>query len=111
MHSIAEFGGVYIGLQLPNSAVDQNNAGKVWDVVKNDGGVAGGHAVYCPAYHTNDPHVNKRTTINCITWGGVQKMTVDFWLKYCDESHTLFGGAWSPKGFNLTRYEADLANL
>lgn len=111
MHSIAEFGGVYIGLQLPNSAMDQNSKGQVWDVVPNDDGIAGGHAVFCPAYHTLDPFVNKRTTINCITWGGVQKMTVDFWDKYCDESHTLLGAAWQPAGFNLKQFETDLSGL
>lgn len=111
MHSIAEFGGVYIGLQVPNSALEQNAKGQVWDVVPDDGGIAGGHAVFCPAYHTLDPYVNKRTTINCITWGGVQKMTVDFWDKYCDESHCLLGAAWQPAGFNLAQFEADLAGL
>ena len=109
MHSIAEFGGVYIGLQIPNSALNQYQAGQVWDVVANDGGIAGGHAVYCPAYHTLDPNVSKKTTITCITWGGLQKMTVDFWDKYCDESHTLFGAAWQPAGVNLAALRADLA--
>src|SRR5208337_1218983 len=101
MHSIAEFGGVYIGLQLPNSSITQNQNGQVWDVVPNDGGVAGGHAVFCPAYHTFDPFVSRRTTITCITWGGLQKMTVDFWDKYCDESHCLLACAWQPSGVNL----------
>lgn len=39
--SIAFFGGVYIGLQLPVSAQRQTE----WAVVPNDGGVWGGHAV------------------------------------------------------------------
>jgi len=109
MHSIAEFGGVYIGLQLPNSAMTQTQNGQMWDVVADDGGIAGGHAVFCPAYHTLDPFANRRTTINCITWGGIQKMTVDFWDKYCDESHTLLASAWQPAGVNLAGLRADLA--
>jgi hypothetical protein len=109
MHSIAEFGGVYIGLQVPYSALDQNQKGQVWDVVADDGGIAGGHAVFCPAYHTLDPNVGRRTTINCITWGGIQKMTVDFWDKYCDESHTLLAAAWQPAGVKLAALRADLA--
>ena len=111
MHSIAEFGGVYIGLQLPNSAVTQNQNGQIWDVAENDGGIAGGHAVYCPAYHFKDPTAAEATTITCITWGGLQKMTVAFWDKYCDESHTLLGAAWDPAGFDLTQLEADLATV
>jgi hypothetical protein len=112
MHSIAEFGGVYIGLQLPNSAMTQNENGQVWDVVENDGGIAGGHAVFCPAYHVKDSAVSGNpTTITCITWGGLQKMTEAFWDKYCDESHTLLGAAWTPAGIDLAQLEADLATV
>ena len=109
MHSIAEFGGVYIGFQVPNSAMTQFQNGQVWDVVANDGGIAGGHAVFCPAYHTQDPTYNKETTITCITWGQKQKMTVAFWEKYCDESHTLLAASWQPVGVNLAGLRADLA--
>jgi hypothetical protein len=111
MQSIAEFGGVYIGLQLPNSALTQNQNGQVWDVVPDDGGIAGGHAVYCPAYHVKDPTANGATTVTCITWGMLQKMTVAFWDKYTDESHTLLGAAWQPKGFNIAQLKADLASV
>jgi hypothetical protein len=109
MHSIAEFGGVYIGFQVPNSAMTQFQNGEVWDVVPDDGGIAGGHAVFCPAYHTLDPTYNKETTITCITWGQKQKMTMAFWEKYCDESHTLLAAAWQPVGVNLAALRADLA--
>jgi hypothetical protein len=109
MHSIAEFGGVYIGFQVPQSAMDQFQNGQIWDVVQNDGGIVGGHAVFCPAYHTLDPTQGNKTTITAITWGQKQKMTVDFWLKYCDESHTLLAAAWQPVGVNLAALRADLA--
>jgi hypothetical protein len=109
MHSIAEFGLVYLGFQLPNSAMTQFQNGQVWDVVANDGGIAGGHAVIAPAYHTEDPTYNKETTITCITWGQKQKMTVAFWEKYVDESHTLLAAAWQPAGVNLVGLRADLA--
>lgn len=111
MHSIAEFGGIYIGLQLPNSAMVQNEEGKVWDVVADDGGLAGGHAVFCPAYHTLDPTYNQETTITCITWGGLQKMTTAFWEKYCDESYCLLAAAWEPSGVNLMGLRGDLASV
>jgi hypothetical protein len=111
MHSIAEFGGLYIGFQVPQSAMDQNEAGEIWDVVPDDGGIIGGHAVFCPAYHTQDPTDGGKTTITCITWGMKQKMTVAFWDKYCDESHTLLAGAWQPSGVNLAGLRADLAYM
>jgi hypothetical protein len=109
MHSIAEFGGVYIGFQVPNSAMTQFQNGQVWDIVPDDGGIAGGHAVFCPAYHTFDPTYNRETTITAITWGQKQKMTLAFWEKYCDESHTLLAAAWRPAGVNLAALRADLA--
>jgi hypothetical protein len=111
MHSIAEFGGVYIGLQLPMSAQTQINAGQIWDVVADDGGVWGGHCVFCPAYHVKDTMASGANTITCITWGGLQKMTVAFWDKYCDESHTLLASAWQPKGIALAQLWADLQSI
>jgi hypothetical protein len=109
--SISEFGGVFIGLQLPNSAMTQYQNGQIWDVVKNDGGIAGGHAVFCPAYHTNDPTANKATTITAITWGTNQKMTLAFWDKYCDESHVLLANAWQSSGLTFAALKAELASL
>jgi hypothetical protein len=111
MHSIAEFGGICIGLQLPNSAITQTQNRQIWDVVKNDGGIAGGHAVYCPAYHVKDTNADGVTTITAITWSLLQKMTLAFWEKYCEESHTLLGAAWDPKGFNAAQLKADLASV
>ena len=84
MQSIAFFGGVDIGLQLPVSAQNQD----VWDVVNPDGGVWGGHDVYCYGYNETGPI--------CATWDEVKQMTWGFWAKYCDESHCLLGNAWDP---------------
>jgi hypothetical protein len=36
-------------------------------------------------------------------------MTVAFWDKYCDESHTLLGAAWQPSGINVAQLEADMS--
>lgn len=105
---IALFGGQYIGISLPISAQSQD----VWDVVPDDGsgrtepGSWGGHCVFVPKYDPNG--------FTCITWGTVKKMTLAFWLKYCDESHTLLVDLWldslgkSPSGFDFTQLEADI---
>lgn len=89
--AIATFGTVGIGLQLPITA--QAQVGGVWDVVGNprkdpnsEPGSWGGHAVIVPAY---DP-----TTLTCITWGALQRMTYRFWATYVDESHALLYRAW-----------------
>jgi hypothetical protein len=101
------FGGVYIGLNLPNTAKTQ----EIWDVVPHGGADAkpgswGGHAVFVPKY-------NERT-FTCITWGALKTMTVAFWREYVDEAHALLSHDWlqkhgSPAGFNLTELKADLA--
>ena len=108
--SIALFGGVYIGVNLPASAQDQNE----WSVsdpsLTGDSapGSWGGHAVFVCAYDTD--------SFTCVTWGGLMKMTVGFWKAYVDEAHALLGFDWlsskgSPSGFDLTQLQTDLAAI
>lgn len=107
--SVFLFGGIYIGLNLPLTAQNQ----EVWDVVPHGGAQAkpgswGGHCVFVPKY---DEH-----GFTCITWGQTKKMTLAFWKKYCDEAHTLLGQDWltskgSPVGFDKAQLEADLEAL
>jgi len=104
--SIALFGGVYIGLNLPNTARSQ----AVWDVVPNGGddaqpGSWGGHAVFVPKYDPNG--------FTGISWGRLMPMTLAFWNTYVDEAHTLLSQDWldakgSPSGFDLEQLKADL---
>jgi len=103
------FGGIYIGIGLPESAQDQ--VGKVWD--KTDGGVSGqpyswgGHAVNIVGY--NDK------TLTCVTWGAKQRMTWAFWDYYVDEAYAVISrGDWmneqgaTPRGLNLDQLMSDL---
>lgn len=108
-HSIAMFGGVYIGVALPLTAQTQD----VWDVVKGGGAKAkkgswGGHCVFVPKYD--------KKGFTCITWGQPKTMTVAFWQAYVDEAHTLLGKDWltskgSVAGFNKKALLADLAAI
>lgn len=101
------FGGVYIGLNLPNTAQTQ----EVWDVVPGGGpnaaaGSWGGHCVFVPAY---DP-----SGFTCITWGAPKIMTNAFWQAYVDEAHALLSQDWidqqgSPAGFDLSQLRTDLS--
>ena len=78
--SIALFGGVDIGLQLP---LAWQNA-DTWDAVGGaDGepGSWGGHSVWVPAYNPTGPI--------CVTWGALKQMTWAGFQRYCDECHTL----------------------
>jgi len=79
--AIYNFGGVYIGLDLPDSA--QNQA--VWDV-GSEPGTWGGHAVLVTDYDSDG--------LACITWDTVQRMTWPFWQKYCEEAYVLLNRDW-----------------
>lgn len=99
------FGGVYIGLEVSNYIM--RNMPAIWDVVDDDLGIDGGHAVFVTGYDAQ--------TLTFISWGQLYKMTWKFWAKYVDEAHALlskdFLGAngLDPAGFNLAALQADLA--
>lgn len=86
--SIYLFGLVDIGFSVPQSAVDQNAKGEIWDVVPDDGGSVGGHDVVIPMFDS------ATETLTCITWGMRQKMTWAFFQKYVDEAYALLSPNW-----------------
>jgi hypothetical protein len=100
------FGGVYIGLDLPRTAQQQD----VWDWTGSLRGDArpgswGGHAVDVVRY---DAH-----GLTVVTWGRLKQMTWAFWDRYCDECYGLISNDFlkkghSPSGFNLAELKADL---
>jgi hypothetical protein len=101
------FGGVYIGLQLPLSAADQD----VWDWTgglhgPDAPGSWGGHAVDIVAYD--------EAGLTAVTWGALQRLTWEFWDRYCDEcwcivsTDFLNGDGDTPEGFDLAALQADL---
>lgn len=109
--AIYAFGGVHMGVQLPNSAMDQFNAGQPWTVLANDGGVAGGHAVYVPGYLGSD-------WICPVTWGQNIQASWAWMLQYCDEMYATISLDWlstqaglSPSHLNLAALQNDLQAL
>ena len=77
-------GGIYVGLALPSSAADQLQAGEPWSVVTGAIGTKnswGGHCVSIFSY--------SKDWVECITWGARQRMTWDFFDRYCDEAYVL----------------------
>lgn len=100
------FGAVGIGFEFPASAWDQFDASKPWKYVRGSK-VEGGHYV---------PLVSKRRTLECVTWGRSQGMTVDFFQHYNDESIVYISeealtARKSPEGFDydtLVKYLAAL---
>ncbi len=103
------FGGVDIGFNVPQSAVDQNNAGQTWSPIPNDGGIVGGHDVVVVMYDAI------KRLLGCLTWGGFQLMTPEFFAKYVTECYALLSPVWinqrgvDPSGFAMNQLQSDLA--
>jgi hypothetical protein len=103
------FGGLYIGLEVPNYVMNSlTSPGSVWDVQADDG-IAGGHAVFVHGYD--------QSSFKFISWGGIYSMTNRFWKKYVDEAHALISAdfinaqGFDPQGLNLSQLQTDLAQL
>ena len=100
------FGAVYIGVELPKTAEDQ----EIWDVVSLDGdgapGSWGGHAVPIVAYDEQYFYV--------ISWGTLMKVTPPFLAEYMSEGYPLLSkdilgpNGKSPQGFDLVALTNDL---
>lgn len=116
--AISLFGGIYIGLALPDFAVDQNTdiltipwvvppKGPVGKAAPND---QNGHCVPLLGYDENNFY--------CVTWGAVKPMSRQFYRAYAEESYVPLSSDWintklgqSPSGLNLQQLKADLACL
>jgi hypothetical protein len=105
MAALNLFGGLYIGLDLPICAQNQ----QVWSPAADDTGRAGswgGHAVVVLDY---DPNY-----LTCVTWGKLQPMTWAFFRQYCDEAYAVLSADWAapgkvaPSGFDFAALQADL---
>ena len=103
------FGGCKLGINLPQSAVDQFNAGEPWRIVRNDGGIAGGHDVLAVQYDGEWFFV--------VTWGKLWRVEPAWLARYMDESHVLLFKDFiektgrSPAGFDLQTLLADLPSI
>jgi len=101
------FGGLYLGLQLPQSAQGQST----WDWTGSLTGPAapgswGGHAVDVVRYDAG--------TLTVVTWGALKEATWQFFDRYCDEAYCILStdfldGDRAPNGFDLEALKADLA--
>jgi hypothetical protein len=101
------FGGLYVGVQLPITAQDQ----EVWDWTGSLSGPAkpgswGGHAIDLVRYGP--------TGVTVVTWGRLQEVTWPFWDRYCDEVYAILSTDFldhgrAPNGFDLAALKADLA--
>ena len=101
------FSNTKLGIQITQTAMDQFNAGQPWTKVTDENPI-GGHDVELIAWDGEMLHV--------VTWGRVQKMSVEFFKAYADEAYAMLSEEFlknglSPDGFNMAQLQADLAAL
>ena len=103
--TIALFGLAYVGVQLPNSAMEQFENNQPWSV-DGDMTIDGGHCIILTGYTP--------TSFKAITWGREQEIMLNWWTQCGDESYCPISQDWieangqSPSGFNLTQLQSDL---
>lgn len=109
-------GGVYVGLQLPLSAMSQTMPGGMWTMTgrgwQSRPGTWGGHAATICGFTPSFLYI--------VPWGGdvgLMRMTWQFMFRYADEAYACLSSQdWAentlaPSGFNLATLQADLAKL
>jgi hypothetical protein len=111
--AIFMFGGAYIGVELPDFAVQADDPLTVPWVVPPQGPVGDaapdpqeGHCIPAVAYDARNVYV--------VTWGAVKAMSWQFYKAYSDEAYAVLSHDWIAKngkavaGFDLKTLEADL---
>lgn len=98
--ALSILGGLQVGIQLTEGAMNQFNESRVWDVTKDDGKVLGGHAIYVLSYDKDG--------LTCITWGKRQKMTWNWWNTYVDECYAIVDN--KDEWINNSKLDIELLN-
>lgn len=108
LEALAVFDFVSLGIEFPQSAMDQFGEGKPWTVVKSSP-VDGGHDVLM----LSRPELNE---VGVATWAKIQPMTEEFFKTYCDEAYGVFMpealvDGKSPEGFQMSDFVEALKEL
>lgn len=98
-------GGLYIGIQLPQSAEEQFPNLLTW---QPSSPILGGHAIFLTGY--------TESYVAGAMWGSLFQMTWEFLLNVLDEAHALVmpqavTAGTSPTGLLIPKWESDLHDL
>jgi hypothetical protein len=102
--AIQLFGGVYLGFQVQQNAVQEFDARQPWTPgpLTNDG-----HAVYAVGYDS--------TGLTVLTWGNTQQATWGWWDECVDEAYAILPPQAQKSdfaaGFDFDQLKADLADV
>jgi hypothetical protein len=114
-NSIALFGGMYIGLSLPDYVVEVDDlVAAPWEMSAD--GTAGrgapspynGHCVNAVGYDAAHLYV--------VTWGAIKTMSWKFYQAYSDEAYAVLSPDFlaagkSPAGFDVAQLQTDLGSI
>jgi hypothetical protein len=81
------FGSLYLGVQMPQSAMEQTNAGQPWSVVEGSP-IEGGHCVVAQRWDTS------AAPIEVVTWGQLQRVTDGWWEANGTEAWAVITQDW-----------------
>lgn len=105
------FGGVYVGVNIPTSALDQFDAGKPWDYDTHaDNSIEGGHCIHLGA-------MDATGLMTVTTWGRTQKVTPAWWARFTEECWSAASMDWvnasfiSPEGLDTAALNAEYQRL
>lgn len=107
--ALAELGAVSLGVNLPQSAMDQFDAGQPWTVIPDDGGILGGHCIIAAGYDQQHVYI--------VSWGRVVPVAWDWLRAYCEEAWAVVSAMWAgrggkdPEGVDLRGLGAQFAAL
>lgn len=81
------FGSVYLGAQMPGSAMLQTESGLPW-AVESGQSIEGGHAFVLQRWD------QASAPMEVITWGQRQRVTAEWWLAYGQEAWAVISQDW-----------------
>ena len=76
--AIYAFGGLYLGIEMPQEAEAQFEANQPWQITPESGEPVGGHCVVATGCN--------RFGMDIITWGATESMTWEWWKRYGHEA-------------------------
>lgn len=99
------FGGIYVGVNLPSSALDQFDNNQAWDYQPQlDNTIEGGHCVHLGA-------LDSAGLMTVTSWGRTQKVTPAWWSRFVVEAWSAVTMDWvkaneSPEGLDTAALNA-----
>lgn len=93
--AISYFGGLYVGIQLPDSVVKDDLSEQSWNLTgKIVPDPYNGHMVWVCGYNATGPV--------CITWAKLKQMSWSFFETCCDEAYAILFKNWLGQYGNLS---------